>query len=658
MGNKQIRTGQLIAPFGPGSLYTDRTGIPQVVCGLDHWFKKWDQTHGLENCEDRTEFEHSDQRLSELLHVDRFCTPPDYRTSRPGTPPPTNAFLNVPAQRFPCWYRHTATGELRRFNLETIRIDRPSGGGRWQPVRFVAICAAGHLCEFPWKEWIDCQCTSNEGLRLTDRGGSELSSIRVACETCPVGSTGRRGKSLAGTTTKPTPNDSPPGNQSKFEQAGIKCPGDRPWLGRGANERGCGSQLIGALINQTNLYFPRTIAAIGLPDLRPQSDAVRRLRNEVETDPAIAMVKSVWRFGPDQHSMAAAMIEDSLRKRNVQFVEGEVEETLNVIFDPAAAALPSESITPSSPESELLTFRRAEFNVIRSQVNDPEHIKELRVIPTTVASDLSTWFDKVNLVERLRETKVFYGFDRLDQQSQNSLAGMPDTAMQQLFRTPPSQPHDRWLPAVKTYGEGIYLELKEDRISQWQGEQAAWLEDRLDDGFVTRLMGESKTLPPNAGVDRLWASRYLLVHSLAHVLINQLVYECGYGTASLRERLYVSSDQKAPMAGILIYTAAGDSEGTLGGLVRLGRPDRLGPVVRRALSRASWCSADPVCSEHLGGQGSRLANLAACHACVLLPETSCETINQGLDRAMIVGVPSDRQCGFFSELLDEPFQLG
>jgi hypothetical protein len=68
------------------------------------------------------------------------------------------------------------------------------------------------------------------------------------------------------------------------------------------------------------------------------------------------------------------------------------------------------------------------------------------------------------------------------------------------------------------------------------------------------------------------------------------------------------------MAGILIYTAAGDSEGTLGGLVRLGRPERLGDVVRRALSRASWCSADPVCSENLGGQGSRLANLAACHA--------------------------------------------
>jgi hypothetical protein len=164
-----------------------------------------------------------------------------------------------------------------------------------------------------------------------------------------------------------------------------------------------------------------------------------------------------------------------------------------------------------------------------------------------------------------------------------------------------------------------------------------------------------QTLPPLGAADRTWASRYLLVHGFAHVLINQFVFECGYSTASLRERLYVSADANAPMAGILIYTAAGDSEGTLGGLVRLGRPERLGAVVRRALSRASWCSADPVCSENLGGQGSRLANLAACHACILLPETSCETVNQGLDRAMIVGTADNRQPGWMADLLEAAY---
>jgi hypothetical protein len=107
------------------------------------------------------------------------------------------------------------------------------------------------------------------------------------------------------------------------------------------------------------------------------------------------------------------------------------------------------------------------------------------------------------------------------------------------------------------------------------------------------------------------------------------------------------------MSGILIYTSAGDSEGTLGGLVSLGRPERIGDIFLNALSRASWCSSDPVCSEPHGARGSRLVNLAACHACTLLPETSCETINNGLDRAMIVGTPYDRSRGFMSDLVNE-----
>ena len=325
------------------------------------------------------------------------------------------------------------------------------------------------------------------------------------------------------------------------------------------------------------------------------------------------------------------------------------------LFD-TTVARPAGATVPADPETELLIFRRAEFNIIRNEVNDLERVPDLRVIPVVVPADLAPWIEKVNLVERLRETRAFYGFDRLGQDN-NPLAGMPDAAMNQLFRIPPVQPQDRWLPAVEVFGEGIYLELREDRLVKWQDDNTSWLENRLDDSFVARLSGVFQTLPPLGAASRGWASRYLLVHSFAHILINQLVFECGYSTASLRERLYISADAQAPMAGILIYTAAGDSEGTLGGLVRLGQPDRLGSIVQRALSRASWCSADPVCSENLGGKGSRLVNLAACHACALLPETSCETINQGLDRAMVVGTPENRRPGFMAELLEEIYTL-
>jgi hypothetical protein len=406
--------------------------------------------------------------------------------------------------------------------------------------------------------------------------------------------------------------------------------------------------LIGALINQTNLYFPRTISAIHLPDLTPMEESVVHLRNEIDQDPVLGSAKCVWRM--NHRPVAVQMILTSLVQRNIQSDPKAVEKALESLFEFSGRPPEGQTTPPADPESEFLAFRRAEFSILRSDLDDPDRSPDLRVIPAAVPKELSPWFEKVSLVERLRETRVFFGFDRLESKK-NPLVGMPDQAMSQLFQRPPEHREGRWLPAIKVYGEGIYLELRETQIEHWQKEHAEWIEKRLDDGFVARLGNIFQTLPPLAAANRAWASRYLLVHTLAHIIINQLVFECGYSTASLRERLYISADPAAPMAGFLIYTAAGDSEGTLGGLVRLGHPERLAQVLRRALSRAAWCSADPVCSEHLGGQGSVLANLAACHACVLLPETSCETINQGLDRTMIVGTPDYRDPGFLASLV-------
>ncbi|MBI4695346.1 MAG: DUF1998 domain-containing protein [Gammaproteobacteria bacterium] len=422
-------------------------------------------------------------------------------------------------------------------------------------------------------------------------------------------------------------------------------------MGDGAGEV-CNRPLVGALINQTNIYFPRTISAILLPDLQERDDLVTQIRNEIEGDPGTCGVaRTVWNM--NNRAGAVALVQASLQERGIVRPLKEVTRALESLLAPTASLVAS-GPQPATAESDLLKFRRAEFNVLRNEVNDPEKIPNLRVIPSRPPPDLVAWFNKVNLVERLRETRVFYGFDRLEP-NPAPLAGMPDSAMSQLFRTPPNQVQERWLPAVEVFGEGLFFELREERIEQWQEDNRDWLQERLSDQFLLRLQGVFQTLPPLAAADRAWASRYLLIHSLAHILINQLVFACGYSTASLRERLYVSADKSAPMAGILIYTAAGDSEGTLGGLVRLGGPERLGSVVRSALTRASWCSADPVCSENLGGQGSRLANLAACHACILLPETSCETVNQGLDRAMIVGTAENSRPGWMADLLDEVY---
>jgi len=209
----------------------------------------------------------------------------------------------------------------------------------------------------------------------------------------------------------------------------------------------------------------------------------------------------------------------------------------------------------------------------------------------------------------------------------------------------------QWLPAVKNYGEGLFIELNEQAIQNWMDKNESSLRNRFDDAFVLRMIDEEYVLPPRIGADWRWAVKYLLVHTLSHILIKQLVFDCGYSSAALKERIFVSNDEKQPMSACLIYTASGDSEGSLGGLVSLGRKELFKDALVKALHRSLWCSADPICAENISSRGSRLINKAACHSCVLLPETACETINNALDRAVVIGKPEDFSLGFFSSLI-------
>jgi hypothetical protein len=131
--------------------------------------------------------------------------------------------------------------------------------------------------------------------------------------------------------------------------------------------------------------------------------------------------------------------------------------------------------------------------------------------------------------------------------------------------------------------------------------------------------------------------------------MNQLTFDCGYSSAALRERLYASSREGRNEAGLLIYTAAGDAEGTMGGLVRMGKPGYLEEVLDTALAGARWCASDPVCMEigSTSGQGPDSCNLAACHSCCLVPETACEEFNRFLDRGLLVGTIDEPDLGFF-----------
>ncbi|TOO25242.1 hypothetical protein CGH41_18180, partial [Vibrio parahaemolyticus] len=102
--------------------------------------------------------------------------------------------------------------------------------------------------------------------------------------------------------------------------------------------------------------------------------------------------------------------------------------------------------------------------------------------------------------------------------------------------------------------------------------------------------------------------------------------------------------------GVLISTASAASDGTLGGLVRQGKPKNFVNTLINALRDAEWCSSDPLCIDS-EGQGSEALNLAACHACALVSETSCELRNMFLDRGLVIGTLDKPSMGLFSDLL-------
>ena len=134
------------------------------------------------------------------------------------------------------------------------------------------------------------------------------------------------------------------------------------------------------------------------------------------------------------------------------------------------------------------------------------------------------------------------------------------------------------------------------------------------------------------------APRYWLLHTLSHILIREMAMSCGYGAASLTERIYgwPTTPKWEGAAGLLICTTASDSEGTLGGLVALAEPTRFQALVTSALRRAARCSSDPVCAMRTPRDPEDFLHGAACHCCSFASETSCERANRFLDRRFLL----------------------
>jgi hypothetical protein len=613
-----VRRGQLIAPFGVAAMMVLKGGMSVITAGLDHWFEREDgDSKGI----DLNEFRVQEWRLERLLKVTHFRQPPDFRTGRRDIP---NAGLKIPFLRFPQWHQCPLCNRLSeqplslREHVRCPECERKNRRKHLIQVPIVAICDAGHIQDFPWHSWVHraIQPACDRSLRLIATGGATLAAQKVACD-CGVERT------LAGITEA--------SNNSTFLTSNLDrnnlytCRGKRVWLGS-SETAPCNCPIRGSLRSASNVYFADVHSAIYLPR---GDGALAELLALFAEPPLSTILDMVIAAGAQPSAQQLRAVQGALLQ---SFNDTEIDRAIEIMIS-GMEDDGSERVETDDPST---AFRRPEHAVLRTERDDTDLI----VRPADLAKydlDIAKSFSAIGLIHKLRETRAFAGFTRIFPYNQQSLAERKALLWRQL------PPADEWLPASVVFGEGIFLELEEERVRTWES-QPAVIERGNRLRSIYQQLQQGRRFSP-----RPISPRFLLLHTLAHVIMNRLTFECGYSSAALRERLYVSDDLRNPMAGVLIYTAAGDAEGTMGGLVRMGKPGYLEPVLRRALESASWCSADPVCMEMgaTSGQGPDSCNLSACHNCALVPETACEQFNRFLDRAALIGTPSQPNVGFF-----------
>jgi hypothetical protein len=602
----EVRPSQTLTTFGIGSL-VDLPNISVIVMGLDDW----PNAHSNEIGEERL------LRSAQSIlgpQVARFLTPPRGPDTQGAQ---TNWFdearqIGVPVAPFPRWMVCSKCRLLAPISsglfepkVYPYRPDRAcyvhncTTQGRSPlvvPARFMVTCEHGHLDDFPWVDFVHQGPTDCKGLLyLYEVGASgEALDVMLECQGCQRR---RRMGEAFGTNNRTTM---------------PACRGRRPQL-RDADPNGCDQDHVKPMLQgASNLWFPVLISALSVPQA---ADDLGRLVEEnwavLEKATTLDVLKAFRLIG--QLKDLSKYDDDKIWEAIQKKIQGTGED----VADPGDLKSPEWKVFSSPAKAKASrTFK-------------------LRAVEPPTA--YTKYFEKIVLVEKFREVRALVGFTRImSARDFDSVADLPPENRAKISRKDPT-----WLPASETRGEGIFFQFSESLIQDWVTRNHAY-DREFEVGHQEWLA--SKNLDPNRGYPGI---RYVLLHTFAHALIRQLAIECGYTSASITERIYSRNPADGdPMAGVLIYTAAPDSEGTLGGLCALGEPDKLGRHVRRALDKMSLCASDPLCSEHTVG-GSEKLHGASCHACSFLPETSCERGNKYLDRSALVPTVERTNLAFF-----------
>lgn len=631
--NGPIRRAQLIVPFGTGAMQNVPGGTSLVIAGLDYWFSN----NGRNDNIDDNEFRIEEWRLQKILRVNHFRLPPDFREKFRWSGEVKNQGMTIPAFRFPTWhfcpscklltkrtfFDRGTKGKIKCPDCETNKKTR-----YLVQVPFVSICENGHLNDFPWREWVhkSVKPTCEGKLKLISTGSATLGGQKVLCEGCG------KDRSLAGITSAHESSNSTTLSSSLSNEEVFLCPGERPWLGHEGQET-CLAPVRGSLRSALNVYFAHIISSIYLP--RTDNSKIESLIQLLENLPLSTLLRALLDLQASNEKIV-----QTLRSQQgsilSEYTDGQILSSIDII----KGDIPLDEIqNENEGNDDPLLFRKEEFEVLRVPRRD-DVLKIKKVELSEYDSNISRFFSNIMLIDKLRETRVLSGFSRVYAENDLTISQKKEMLWKDKSKI------YSWLPAYIVYGEGIFLEFDEFKIRQWEENQE--IQNRVQKLIERFNISQEKRKIKK----KVLSARYVLIHTFSHILMNRLTFECGYSSAALRERLYVSTEENNSMAGLLIYTADGDAEGTMGGLVRMGKPGNLEPAILTAIEEARWCSADPVCMEmgNLHGQGPDSCNLAACHNCALVPETACEDFNRFLDRGVVIGDFNNPSLGFFNLL--------
>lgn len=608
-----IRRSHVVSTYGPGSIidFRDPSGAPLsgVLAGLEEWdVAARDSTSGLNHPQVIHEV-----RLEKRLGVGGFRLPPvkPQRADRDRDAP-----VDVlPVVRFPNWLQCAECNRILpsgKWKSDPNKPERWCGqcsdeddGKIWAvPVRFIVACEDCHLDEFPWRLWIGCKCADEATLRLDSRGPGLAGKV-VHCSKC------KKERSMEGVFSA-----------KAMAMIGAKCRGREPWLA-GKSETGCDKPLRVLQRGASNVYWGDLASALDIPPYSP--------------DPSML-------FG--RHWPTIRALDRSLWPAVVSSIAPQLASPVEVLLralDEWTKTVEGDDQTRPIEWDEYRQFQRS----LREPITKPDF--ETR--PEQCPSEFQSMLDGVVLARRLREVRVQVGFSRISPPGGmfRATAGAKGRLSKRALP---------WLPAIEMRGEGIYLEFNHAEVRRWETSPAV---EQHFGAYAKRLKADleldartEESLKEIRSKFETWiehGARFVLLHSFAHALMRRLSLECGYGSSALRERLYVNRTG-LDMLGVLIHTDSPDSEGTLGGLVRQGQPDRLHSTLTGMLRELTWCSSDPICITGTMTL-STPRNGAACHACLLAPETSCQHFNTLLDRALLVGTDANPAIGFLRPFIDE-----